>query len=517
MRVKTRPPLTSPAEWDRFNVQHVDDLSAVTGTPGIAEVPAGKTLGLLDTTYRQETPSGFFLVQAEQTAAPLGAFPSAERALQDLGAPPVSGDGITMLQKFSTATGTHLRARQTIGGIPIVGADLNVHADGESAYALTGRPVAELEKRRPEGRPPQPTEEVVSAVAAVFDLPVQHNINVEVVVFPFSDSAVWAFRASFVVGDPVANVRAFFNADLELMLSYNVASSALPGRASVFPVNPLRTPGLVDVDLSDLGDAPPGQLSGIVVTISPGQPPPLSRPKRDFRLGAHQQGFDEAQGYYHVWQALQYYGALMDLAGLSSPPFRPVRAVVNDPKSRDNAYFVPDTGDLLFGDFDGIRPSARSADIVYHELGHAFTDTICALGRGLPNSEARGMSEGYSDYFAASALDNPRMGDYVADLPEGARNCGKSDLRFPERFDGEEHATGEVWASFLWAIKQQIGQQDADADALAAGSLSFLSHSSTFEEGRAALIMADRRLFPDAVDHGAHEMLIEHEFDARRP
>lgn len=197
-------------------------------------------------------------------------------------------------------------------------------------------------------------------------------------------------------------------------------------------------------------------------------------------------------------------------------PFAPIRAVVRDRTSPNNAYYKPSTGELLFGDFGGgRRPTARSAEIIYHELGHAVADAVCHLSRSMePDTQSRGMGEGYSDYFAASALDDPRLGDYVLDGGAGQRDCSRPSLRFPPAFRGEEHETGEVWASVLWALRARYGGDVADRIALE--SLYFLDEHSSFEDGRAALQAADRMLFPDA-DGGAHERAIEEEFAARRP
>ena len=105
--------------------------------------------------------------------------------------------------------------------------------------------------------------------------------------------------------------------------------------------------------------------------------------------------------------AREYFAGIADPALLQATPFTPMVALVNDPQSPDNAYFMPSTGQLRFGLF-GSRSSARSASIVTHEFGHAITDSICKLGRAkVRNTESRGLSEGYSDYFAASSLDDP--------------------------------------------------------------------------------------------------------------
>jgi hypothetical protein len=119
------------------------------------------------------------------------------------------------------------------------------------------------------------------------------------------------------------------------------------------------------------------------------------------------------------------------------------------------------------------------------------------------------MSEGFSDYFAASLLDDPRLGDYVVDDAHGARNCSDA-LQFPSGFVGEEHATGAVWACVLWGIRSAIGQ--AACDELVVASLDFLDSNSTFEDARTALHAVDARLNGDA-----YKDVIDGEFDARVP
>ena len=133
------------------------------------------------------------------------------------------------------------------------------------------------------------------------------------------------------------------------------------------------------------------------------------------------------------------------------------------------------------------------------------------FGRSVvPEAQSRGLSEGYSDYFAASILDDPRFGDYIADKAQGERNCATAGLRFPPGLSGNRYVTGAVWASILWSIRAAAGAKCADR--LAIESLEFLHRSSTFEEARTALNHADQRLFG-----GRHRDLIDREFEARLP
>ena len=183
----------------------------------------------------------------------------------------------------------------------------------------------------------------------------------------------------------------------------------------------------------------------------------IVRGDRDFTADPARAEFDEPQIYHHAWRALEWFRALTDPPLLTADPFAPMRILVRDPGSPDNAYYSPDTGDLHFGMF-GERSNARDASVVIHELGHAVSDAICRLGRSFTrDTEARGLSEGFSDYFAASLLDDPRLGPFIADDPEGARNAADPGLRFPPGFRGEEHDLGAVWAAVLWGLRGRAG------------------------------------------------------------
>jgi hypothetical protein len=294
--------------------------------------------------------------------------------------------------------------------------------------------------------------------------------------------------------------------DLSVLLAYNI-SSAADGAAAVYSVNPMQTPNLVDVNLGGL-DEPGNLLRGTMIDVSQASGTRVDRPGGDFRTDPQDPEFDEGQVYHFLLRAREYFGELVEQGLLQARPFAPMVALVNDPASPNNAYYMPTTGQLRFGLF-GTRSSARSASMVIHEFGHAITDATSQLGRArIRNTESRGLSEGYSDYFAASMLDDPRFADYVADVPEGARNCSDPALRFSGDFTGEEHDTGAVWAAVLWAIRGRVGPETADT--LAIGSVDFLDSSSTFDDARAALRSVDDRLF-----QGANRQVIDEEYDGR--
>lgn len=213
---------------------------------------------------------------------------------------------------------------------------------------------------------------------------------------------------------------------------------------------------------------------------------------------------------------------------LAQANFNPMHGIMHDPNPAmlNNAFYHPHDGCLYFGDITDdfkntgtiVRYTPRSRDIVIHEFTHAVTDAICRLGRTRAHTESRAMSEGFSDYFACSFLDYPIMGDYFKDDAMGLRTC-ENPQPFPRGYAGEEHTVGEIWASFLWSLRQdpEIGPTIADVRALQ--SLDFLGPSRTIIQGFHALLQADRRLFPaDAsATPGRHEERIQALFTMRKP
>lgn len=430
----------------------------------------------------------------------------------------MNDEHVQVLLNRESSTGSHIVVQQSIRQTEVLGARFQLHLDDDSRpYAVTGRPLDDLLERDPGAQPRTMELDALVAIRQHLKLPEQVPIAIRPIVFPLEGKGVWAFEGRCVLYDPIANIRAYVRADdLSLMLSFDMAAASFHGEAHVFPVNPLRTPDLKVVRLDQIGPSPSDRLRGPTIHVSPWQAAPLTHQSRDYRLRPTDAGFDEAHLFYHLQQALRYFGEVVDPSVLLKPPFAPIKAHANKPRLPETALYLPDTGELFFGEVES-RSAARSADVIYHELAHAITDGIAHLSRWTKNSPARAMSEGYSDYFAASALEDPRVGDYLLNRAEGARDCSNPNLRFPPEYQGQEHKLGEVWASVLWGIRSHCGASVTDK--LAAESLYFLQqNAATFEDGRAALLSADFRMFPDTVPgRGRHADIIEDEFDRRRP
>jgi hypothetical protein len=502
-------PTTSTAHgWDRYYEVNVD-LEPILGTPGIPPTAFGESLPLSHGSFTQAAERGFFLTTdepVERDPVELGNELCGARSWGDF----ATLGGIRRRRFLRTKTGTHVQFEHLIRGARVVGSRMRFHQDFEGIFAITGRPLGEISERDP-GQAPMPDEETaLSTCAERFELEDGlHAASVEQVIFPIGEGAIWAYEVGFVVPKHSADVRVFLRADdFSVLLSCNI-SSAASGQARVHSVNPTRTPELEEVAFVDLQD-PGNFLRSTSFDVRQGDGVRLDRADGDFGAEPETPAFDEGQAYFHLSRAKEYFSTIVDPGLLQGKPFTPLVAVVNDPESPGNAYYLPSTGELRFGLF-GDRSSARSASVVYHEFGHAVTDSICELGRSrVEHTEARGLSEGFSDYFAAAALDSPIWGDYISGTTEGNRNCSDQSLRFPPDYAGEEHRTGAVWAALLWSIHQEL--EPGQTDLLAIESVSFLGSSSTFGDARAALQSADQKLFD-----GENKDIIEHAYAARSP
>ncbi|MDP6933362.1 MAG: hypothetical protein QGG40_10625, partial [Myxococcota bacterium] len=114
-----------------------------------------------------------------------------------------------------------------------------------------------------------------------------------------------------------------------------------------------------------------------------------------------------------------------------------------------NAYYT--SGTISFFPEDGVfcNNLGRIADVVYHEVGHGIHQYILATG-----TFASDVSEGSSDYVAATILDDPELapnayvnGDYIREL--------ETDKFYPDDIIHESHNDGLIWGSFLWNLRDE--------------------------------------------------------------
>ncbi|MFT7519493.1 MAG: hypothetical protein ACI9MC_001635 [Kiritimatiellia bacterium] len=165
----------------------------------------------------------------------------------------------------------------------------------------------------------------------------------------------------------------------------------------------------------------------------------------------------------------------------------PIVATVNRSNIRCNAYYTSAT--INFGlAYGRCANTGRLADVIYHEMGHGIHHFGLASG-----GFAGDLSEGVSDYIAATIVDDPKMGNGFFGPGSTLRNI-EPDRVYPDFMVGEVHHDGLIWASFLWNLREQYETDFGDpagidmADTLALDAMTFGPSMTTVGD---AVIMAD--------------------------
>ncbi len=266
------------------------------------------------------------------------------------------------------------------------------------------------------------------------------------------------------------------------------------GRALVFNPNPVAYSGRHDLRAGDpvdqyrvWMDAPrldgTGHLRGRWVETATDRPPLAREQSLIFAYPSHDPRFVQAMAYVHGDRGLQ---RVEDL-GFSGLFDRPLRLRVYG-TTADNSWYSRATREVVLG--SGGVNDAEDADIILHELGHAIHD---ALVPGFDGGDTYAISEGFSDFWAASLTDGPCIGDWDATSysPPCLRRTD-TDAVYPTSLNGRPHNDGLIWSATLWDIRHLLGAEAAERLALA----SFLEQGTrtTFPEAAAGLLVAAERL-----------------------
>ena len=99
----------------------------------------------------------------------------------------------------------------------------------------------------------------------------------------------------------------------------------------------------------------------------------------------------------------------------------------------------------------GCHATAKIADVVYHEYGHAINNARYNSGSGMQNG---GLNEGFADVWALSLTASPVLG-FGWDLVDPTiyvRRYDQDRKVYPQDLVGEVHADGEIIAGSFWDL-----------------------------------------------------------------
>lgn len=187
----------------------------------------------------------------------------------------------------------------------------------------------------------------------------------------------------------------------------------------------------------------------------------------DFSFNRNQDGFEAANAFYHIDKSMRYINITL---GIPCVPYQAANAGVVwfDPhgaSSADNSFYS--NGQLQFG--EGGVDDAEDADVVLHELGHGIHDWITSGGL----SQVNGLSEGSGDYWAQSysrslnqwASSNPAyhyMFSWDGHNPFWDGRITNYEGIYPGDLVGQIHTDGQIWATALMTIWDELGREKTD-------------------------------------------------------
>ena len=239
----------------------------------------------------------------------------------------------------------------------------------------------------------------------------------------------------------------------------------------------------------------------------------FSQPSDTFHFTRNDDAFEAVNVYYHIDKSMRY---INETLGFELMPYQYIGGVKADPhgwNGQDQSSYAIFRGRLTFG--EGGVDDAEDVDVILHELGHGLHDWLTNGGL----SQVNGLSEGCGDYWAQSYSRSTgfwqpgepqynwvfhwdghnqfwsgRRTDYTAQYPQGLVN--------------QIHTDGQMWASTLMSIWNEIGRTATDRNFLEC--LAMTSSSTNQEDAAQAFIQADLNLYG-----GAHLGVIQFWFEQR--
>ncbi|MGB0887789.1 MAG: T9SS type A sorting domain-containing protein [Vicingaceae bacterium] len=186
-----------------------------------------------------------------------------------------------------------------------------------------------------------------------------------------------------------------------------------------------------------------------------------------FNYNRNDDEFEAVNCYYHIDNSMRYINVTL---GIPLTPYQYSGGVRYDPHGlggADNSHYSGGSGNLAFG--EGCVDDAEDADVVIHELGHGLHDWLT----GGSSSPSEGLGEGSGDYWAQSysrALNQWTSADAEYQWMfnwDGHNACWNGRITnysnvYPGGLGGGIHASGQIWATTLMRVYDQIGRTKTD-------------------------------------------------------
>jgi hypothetical protein len=257
-----------------------------------------------------------------------------------------------------------------------------------------------------------------------------------------------------------------------------VGADYVDAPATVFPSGP-KSSSLEDVMLRDLRET--GGLGSARAQVACTDEPSLvnwERADRSYRFSPLDRRFDAVQAYFYVERALRWF---KEKAGIELSSSLTVDVFAGGTQApRNTACYYFNIIRIGAGDGKTYRDLMRDPSVVMHEVSHAVIEAVSHL----PTQEEGGsINEAFADFFAASILDSPRMGE-VSYVPGPYKRSLENASVLADKNGGLYHDSLIV-SGTLWEMRKLLGPEKALRFALK--TLARLNPDSDFAGLRTAM------------------------------
>ncbi len=262
---------------------------------------------------------------------------------------------------------------------------------------------------------------------------------------------------------------------LNVVTVKKLGSEFVDATALLYPMGPLQSK-VAQVILKRVSDE--GMLNSKWFKITPKSGILARAEKNQFLYPQSDGRFEQVQVYFYLNQTADWF---LENFKFQLPFLLEVETSVGFPEKTNTAFYY--NYKIRLGEGDGIVFLGMALDpsIVIHESIHAVIQATASLPY---DGQGGSLNEAFADFFTASILDNPKLGE-ASYKKAGYKRTIDNNLKRTDINDGLYHDSGIV-AGLLWQFRQTIGP--VASQRLAWNTLLRLTPASNFDSFEEELV-----------------------------
>lgn len=445
-------------------------------------------------------------------------------------------NNLKLRESIKTPLGERVTFRQHHNQIPVMGAEIDVHVSGKnSIFCVENRCIPGI---KIDTQPSIEKDDAVNTAqrALGVDASRVEKASSELVILPSGADQHLAWRVIVSKKGLIDRTwLVYVDAKKKGWVLYKKKlQSSASGTGSVFKENPIITPEITTVTLSNLtddsslleGDYGKTYNANCLETAEntsdlSGLSSASSSDRNYNYTSINDTRLEEVMAYYHLNRMHDTLKSAFSFSSLDDQ--MPTFVNAQDPdypsKGYDNAFYSRDdnfssTGYLLFGCGDELNNLGLDADVITHEYGHAVLDHIQPeLYEVIEHNYSGAIHESVGDTMASYFGTNGVIGEWGLTARYGSGDYSRNmdnnreypdDVYEPSYGVSEVHYTGEILNGVYWNIKDAVGTDTAFQVFFSA--INLLPNDANFFDMRDAWLSADSSVSgginKDAIEAG---------------